>query len=111
MYENDDPFSKKTPQQISQSSQSSLIIVTLLSELKNQNFTDSQEILTKMTNSLTPKFDESPRTGDSPHTNVITQTAIKSTSTQFLPFLTPPFRLNVKLLRSFASHPAEFAKK
>ena len=89
LYENDDPTNKRIPQQNSQSPQSSPIIHTLRSE----------DILTDITNS---SFD------DSPQTNVITQTPIKPTSTQSLPFSTPPFLLVVKLLKTFSSHPPPF---
>ena len=101
LYEDDDPVIKRNPQQKLQLPQSPPIFHTLLSVIQYQNFCDShlsQDILTNWTNSLTQKVDPS---STSPDFNAITQTPKKPTSTQSLPFSTPPFSLMVKRLKFF----------
>ena len=85
MYEDEHPVTKSIPQQKSQLPQSSPFVHTLLSEIQNQCFNDSQPsqdiLITNWTNSFIPKFDDAPHIMDSLHTKVITQTPIKPTFT------------------------------
>ena len=111
MYEDDDPVIKRNPKQTSQLPQSIPIIHTFLSVTHEQYFKDShlsQEFLSNKINSLTSKVDDSPHTMDSSHFNAMSQTPITPTSTQYLPYSTPPFSLIVKLLKIFSSHPIHF---
>ena len=55
-----------------------------------------------MINSLTANFDDSPSTIDASQTNAVTQTPIKPSFTQSLPFSTPLFSLIVKLSKTFS---------
>ena len=84
LYETDDPVIKLIPKQDSQTSPE---INTLLTEIQYHNFNDihlSEELLTKITNSSSNVIKAN-------NTNAITQTPIKSTSTQPLPFFEPSF--------------------
>ena len=61
-----------------------------------------------MTIILTPSFDYSPPTIDSPRTNAITQTSIKHTSTQSLPIFDPSFFAQCKAFEYFSFHTIPF---
>ena len=91
-YEDDDHVTIRTLQQTLKPNQTSHTIITFQSEFQNQCPNDcflSQDILTNMANYLTRNADEFF------HTNAITQTHIKPTSTESLPYLTHPFLLIV----------------
>ena len=86
MYEDDDPDNNRIPQQNSQSPQSSPDIQLVLSGIQYQHFNDShisQYHSTNKTNSSTSTFDDSPCTIETPDSNVITKTPIKTTFTQY----------------------------
>ena len=111
LYEDDDPAMKRIPRQKTQSPQSSPIIHTLLSKLQYQTFNDShlsQNILTNVKNSSTLIFDDSPPAVDSPQTNALTETSIKSTSIQSSLFFGLSFFAHCKAFETFSAHPIHF---
>ena len=72
-------------------------IYHLLTEIQYHNFNDfhlSQDIVTKITNSYS-------NVTNTTNSNVITQTPIKSTSTQSLPFFDPSFFVQCKAFENF----------
>ena len=94
LYETDDPVIKRIPTQDSQKSHE---LHTLLTEIQYHNFNDihlSQDILTKITNS-------SSKVTSTTNFIAITQTPIKSTSTQSLPFFDPTFFAQCKVFENF----------
>ena len=111
MDEDDDPYNKAIPQQISQTPQSSPIIHTLLFETQNQYTKDShlsQDMLTNLTSSSSRNFNDSPHIIVSTDTNALTQTPIKPTSTQSLPVFDPSFFAQCKACENFLLNPTHF---
>ena len=105
MYEDDYLVKKSIPQQNPQSTQPPHTIHTLLFEIQYQYFNDShlsQDILTNMTNFLSPNAD------DSAHINALIQPPFEPITTQSLPFLIHPVLIIVKLLKTFSFHPMIF---
>ena len=94
LYETDDPVNKRIPTQVSQKSHE---LHTFFAEIQYHNFNDihlSQDILTDITNSSSNVINTT-------NTNPITQTPIKSTSTQSLPFFDPSVFAQCKTFEKF----------
>ena len=90
LYEIDDPVLK-------QNSNTSHELHTLISEKQNQNFNDihlSQDILFNITNSTSNIITHN-------NTNTITQTPVKPTSIDSLPFFDPSFFAQCKVFENF----------